>query len=240
MLTASGLTAAYSGQPVFEDLAFSVEPGDTLVVLGASGCGKTTLLMLLAGLKSPSTGSVSLDGAGIEPGSRRTGLILQNYGLFPWYSAEKNVDIGLAIRDVSKRRRREICRSALERVGLGEKARCFPRELSGGEQQRVALARTLALQPRLLLMDEPFSALDALSRERLQDLLLDLLAVDDFITVLVTHSIEEAVYLGTGVLVMGSRGARFTAIGPHGGRGSRGFFEQVLSLRRLLEELTDE
>ena len=202
MLEVHGLTTGYGDTVVLSDLSFTVADGGTLSIIGPSGCGKSTLLLALAGLH-PSRGSVELDG---RP-PQRPGLLLQNYGLFPWFTVRRNIEIALEIQAGRSGGHglsgvRDRTDDALSQVGLLEKAGSFPRQLSGGQQQRVALARTLATQPELLLLDEPFSALDALTREDLQETLLGLLQRQRILTVLVTHSIEEAVYLGDSIGVM--------------------------------------
>ena len=172
MLEINDCTAGYDGTPVLRGVSLSVSPGKTGCIIGPSGCGKTTLLTLAAGLKRADAGCIRLDGTPITPGDARVGLILQQYGLFPWFTVSENVAIGLRIRHMAADARRGIISRELSRLGLAELAARYPGELSGGQQQRVAIARSMALAPRLLLMDEPFSALDALSRESLQEILL--------------------------------------------------------------------
>ncbi|MFW5744027.1 MAG: ABC transporter ATP-binding protein, partial [Spirochaetota bacterium] len=209
-LEASACRAGYavSGaappQPVFEHLDLTVETGELVTVVGRSGSGKSTLLLVLSGLKQPSEGRVSVDGSAVGRGDPRIGLVLQHYGLFPWYTVLDNVVLGMRIRrgGTPGPAAYERAQSMLARLGLEGKEDRYPRDLSGGEQQRVALARTLVLEPRVLLLDEPFSALDALTREELQDRLLVLLADARVAAVMVTHSIEEAVYLGTRVGIL--------------------------------------
>lgn len=200
-------SASYGDLTVFRDLDMTFFPGETSAVLGGSGCGKSTLLSVAAGLKKPSSGGVLLDGEPLEAGDSRIGLILQQYGLFPWMTVWENVVLGLKIRG---RFRSRAARSSAEAdaarvislVGLDGLEKRYPGALSGGQQQRVAIARTLVSRPEVLLMDEPFSALDALTREGLQELLSELVSGTDIITIIVTHSIEEAVYLGRHVHVM--------------------------------------
>ena len=201
MLEISECSAAYGDRAALSSISLTVDNGSTACVVGPSGCGKTTLLMMAAGLKAPSAGAVLLDGRAVVPGDRGVGLILQQYGLFPWFTVRDNVELGLKIRGVPPSRRRMIAEQEISRVGLNGCEPLFPRELSGGQQQRVAIARAYALDPRLLLMDEPFSALDALTRESLQDLLLSARERGTSI-LLVTHSIEEAVYLGHVIWVL--------------------------------------
>ena len=225
-----------------ERVAFEVADGEPVSVIGPSGCGKSTMLLLAAGLLAPQSGRVTVGGESLAGVRRTTALILQDFGLFPWKTVFHNAALGLEIRGHRRAELEERVGSALERVGLAEFARAYPGELSGGMRQRVALARALALDADLLLMDEPLSALDALTREDLQDVLLDLWRQHDHTAVLVTHSIEEAVYLGRRVLVLTPRPGRIAAIvenpsmGTAGFRESSEFFEQVVTLRRLLAE----
>lgn len=222
MLEIRNCSAAYGSRAALSSVSLSVEDGRTACVVGPSGCGKTTLLMMAAGLKTPSAGVVLLDGKAVAPGDRGVGLILQQYGLFPWFTVRDNVELGLKIRRVAPRERRSIAEQEISRVGLDGCEPLFPRELSGGQQQRVAIARAYALKPRLLLMDEPFSALDALTRESLQDLLLSAEERGTSI-LLVTHSIEEAVYLGHVIWVIA--GSPGTVVGriENPRQGSRDF-----------------
>ncbi len=202
MLSIRSCTAAYKAAVVFSKLSLNVYPSETAVIIGPSGCGKTTLLFLAAGLKEPLAGTVTIDDTVVRSGDPRIGVILQNYGLFPWLSVSENVALGLKIAGVAKAERREMVEHQLENVGLSGSGEKYPKELSGGERQRVAIARTLIREPALLLMDEPFSALDAITRENLQELLIGLLSERNIITLLVTHSIEEAVFVGTSVYIM--------------------------------------
>ena len=212
-LEASACRAGYAAshasppQPVFEQLDLAVETGELVTVVGRSGSGKSTLLLVLSGLKQPTAGRVTVDGSAVGRGDARVGLVLQHYGLFPWYTVLDNVVLGMRIRRRGAPGSDAIARARgiLSRLGLEGKEHRFPVELSGGEQQRVALARTLVLEPRVLLLDEPFSALDALTREELQDRLLVLLADTRVAAVMVTHSIEEAVYLGSRVGILADR-----------------------------------
>jgi ABC-type nitrate/sulfonate/bicarbonate transport system ATPase subunit len=211
-------SAGYGETPVLSSLTFGLSAGETLAVVGSSGIGKSTLLLLLSGLKDPDRGTLHLEGKPVRPGDPRVGLVLQHFGLFPWFSAEQNIGLGLRINGIEGPIREKRVREALERFGLEGLGHRYPRELSGGQQQRVALARTLTMEPRLLLLDEPFSSLDAITREELQDFLLELLSRRDVATLIVTHSIEEAVYLGDriGILAPSSSG-----VGETGVRGAQ-------------------
>ena len=202
MLVLKHCSVSYGSYSVFKDLSFSAEAGDILTIAGPSGCGKTSLLYLLAGIKPPEKGSVSLSNTPVDPGDPRVSIIFQEYGLFPWFTALENAALGLRIQGVGKKERLNRAREELAKLGLEKLGSRYPGELSGGQKQRVALARSLVLEPDLLLMDEPFSALDSVTRELLQDLLWDILSKRKIVTILVTHSIEEAVFLGTRILLM--------------------------------------
>lgn len=215
MVELADLTFAYPDhEPVFEGLNWIVEKGEAWAVLGPSGCGKTTLLYLLAGLRQPISGEISISGQ-VQNGPRpRTGLILQDYGLLPWATAKKNITLGLEIRlfygpdgkhaptDEVAADYQERTNYWIDRLKLTAHTNKYPAQLSGGQRQRVAIARTLALNPDLLLMDEPFSSLDAPTREGLQNLTYELRAEEELTTIIVTHAIEEAAILGQKILVL--------------------------------------
>lgn len=204
MIEVCDLTFAYPGKPpVLTGLSWSVREKETWAVIGPSGCGKTTLLYVLAGLRRPTQGAVLIQGQPVSGARRQTGLILQDFGLLPWATAEENIALGLTLRKVDPALRRQVVVQWLERMGLTAVAGHYPAELSGGQRQRVAIARTLALDPDLLLMDEPFAALDTLTREDLQNLILSLGQRQGITTVIVTHNIEEAVFLGQRILLLG-------------------------------------
>lgn len=228
-----------------DSLSLAVAQGEPVAVIGPSGCGKSTLLLLAAGLLAPGSGSVSVRGAAVAGPRTETALILQDFGLLPWKTVAANAALGLTIRKVPRVERERRSAEALERVGLSDFARAYPAELSGGMRQRLALARAVALDADLLLMDEPLSALDALKREELQDVLLELWRRRGHAQVLVTHSIEEAVYLGRRVAVMTPRPGRIAAIvdnpemGSAGHRASTAFLERCTELRRLLAQKSE-
>ena len=197
---------------LFEDFNWHVQQGETWAVLGTSGCGKTTLLYLLAGLQFPLSGQILIDRGALTRPRPRTGLILQDYGLLPWATVRQNAELGLKVRNFygadgvhtpqDYRPERDIM-PWLERLGIEEIAEKYPSQISGGQRQRAAIARTLALQPDLLLMDEPFSSLDAVIREDLQNLTLELCAEGGITLVIVTHNIEEAAAMGQKILLLG-------------------------------------
>jgi sulfonate transport system ATP-binding protein len=212
MLTLDHVGKTYpNGVRAVHDLSLEVAPGEIAVIIGGSGCGKSTLLRLVCGLDQPSQGTVRLDGAAITGPHEKIGIIFQEPRLLPWLSVADNVGFGLAGRPAPERRRRVA--TALDRVGLSDKARVWPRELSGGQAQRTAIARALITRPQVMLLDEPFSALDAFTRIDLQDHLLDLWADARPTLVVVTHDVDEAIVLADRVIVMSPRPGRvFTEI----------------------------
>jgi NitT/TauT family transport system ATP-binding protein len=195
-----------------DDVSFSVKPGEFLVVVGPSGCGKSTLLDLLAGLTTPSSGRILLDGKPITGPGMDRGVVFQQYALFPWRTALENVEFGLELRKLPAKERREVARGFLDLVGLSGFENRHPHELSGGMKQRVAIARSLAYDPDVLLMDEPFAALDQQTREILQGELARIWAASKKTIVFITHGIDEAVCLGERVAVMTSRPGRIKTI----------------------------
>ncbi|MCX7038339.1 MAG: ABC transporter ATP-binding protein [Spirochaetes bacterium] len=239
MLEIRDVSAGYAGsRSVLDEVSLAIRPGRTQCVIGPSGCGKTTLVMIAAGLKKPDSGTVALDGIPVTAGDRRVGLVLQQYGLFPWFTVKDNAALGLRIRSTGRSERERIVRSELARVGLSGREGDFPSALSGGEQQRVAIARALALSPDLLLMDEPFSALDAISRESLQDLLIGLLDEKPIAAMVVTHSIEEAAFLGSSVSLLAGRPARIVERFDNPGQGKRGYrcSDELFSFTNILRD----
>jgi ABC-type nitrate/sulfonate/bicarbonate transport system ATPase subunit len=185
-----------------------VAENDFITILGPSGCGKSTLLRIVAGLDRPTTGEVLLDGRRIEgPGADR-GMVFQSYTLFPWLTVRENVCFGLRERGLPKPQQQEIAQGFIEKVGLRGFEHHYPKQLSGGMQQRTALARALANKPRMLLMDEPFGALDHQTRELMQELLLGIWEAERKTVIFVTHDIDEAVFMGSRVVVMSARPGR--------------------------------
>lgn len=204
--------------PLFADFSWQIAAGEHWTIIGPSGCGKTTLLKLMAGLIFPHAGHITIQNQPVRRPRPETGLILQDHGLLPWATVWNNVALGLRIRRFygrdaihtpqhpplpTRSARRRLIRQWLERLHIWEQRHQFPTRLSGGQRQRVAIARTLVLQPDLLLMDEPFNSLDALIRERLQDVILEWRAALHMTTVIVTHAIDEAAILGSRILVLG-------------------------------------
>jgi NitT/TauT family transport system ATP-binding protein len=191
-----------------DDITLDVLSGEFLVLVGPSGCGKSTLLDLLGGLEAPTSGRILLDGRPIVGPARDRGIVFQQYALFPWRTAAQNVEFGLDIAGIETKTRRDKALHYLDLVGLSAFAGRYPHELSGGMKQRVAIARSLAYDPEVLLMDEPFAALDAQTRETLQGELLRIWRRTGKTIVFITHGIDEAVVLGQRVAVMTSRPGR--------------------------------
>ena len=212
MLEFAAITFRYGQKPaIFQDYCWKVGRGEAWAVLGPSGCGKTTLLYLIAGLRFPASGQVLLNGQPLTRPRPYTGLILQDYGLLPWATVRQNAQLGLRIRafygpDGTHTPKDFIPGSDVEhwlqRLGLEAVAGQYPSQFSGGQRQRTAIARTLALKPDLLLMDEPFSSLDAPTREGLQQLTMELQTEQNLTLVIVTHAIEEAAILGRKILLL--------------------------------------
>lgn len=243
MLTAENLGKLYDGQAVLENVSFSLGQEETLAVVGPSGCGKTTLLYLLSGLAAPDTGRALLEGRPIDAPSSDISIILQDYGLLPWRTVIDNVALGLKVQGVGRKERMAQARAQLTEVGIIGRDNDYPANLSGGEQQRVAIARAFVTRPRLMLLDEPFSSLDALTRERLQRALLDAWKVRKVPFVLVTHSLEEAVVLGKRIMVMSGRPASPVAVFDNPGfgdasiRDTEACFSLLKKLRHTVEDL---
>jgi NitT/TauT family transport system ATP-binding protein len=199
------------------DLTLDVASGEFVTLVGPSGSGKTTLLDVLAGLSTPTTGAVLVDGAAVSGPGHDRAVVFQQYALFPWRTALANVTFGLegvsvAGTRLGRRAREERARRFLSLVGLAGFEERYPHELSGGMKQRVAIARSLAYEPDILLMDEPFAALDAQTREQLQDELLRIWVATGKTVVFITHDIDEAVYLGQRVVVLSARPGRLKAV----------------------------
>ena len=202
MLQISHLSADYGGKPALADINLTLESGELLVVLGPSGCGKTTLLNLIAGFVPYQHGSITLEGQRVTgPGAER-GVVFQNEGLLPWRNVQDNVALGLQLAGVDKAQRRQAAAQMLKKVGLEGAEKRFIWQLSGGQRQRVGVARALAANPQLLLLDEPFGALDAFTREQMQTLLLKLWHETGKQVLLITHDIEEAIFMATELVLL--------------------------------------
>lgn len=203
-LSVSNLFFSYDGVlPIFQQLNLTVSPGEFLAIIGPSGCGKTTLLNLLSGFFHPEHGSVRLRGEAITPEDPHFGYVFQHATLFPWLTAIENVEFGLRMQGMVSSERRARAKKYFELVGLAGFENFLVRRLSGGMQQRVSLARSLAMEPTLLLMDEPFGALDAITRENMNDELLRIWDELGQTVIFITHDIDEAVYLSDRIAVLG-------------------------------------
>ena len=239
MIQVSNLTFIYpEGVEVLNHVSFSVQKGESCAIIGPSGCGKTTLLYLIAGLLPTQEGEIRVNGARTTRGN--IPMILQDYGLFPWKTVWENVAMGLILKHASHRDIKHRIEPILEELGLTPFTSFYPSQLSGGQRQRVAIARVLAMDPSLILMDEPFSSLDAMTREHLQMLLARIWETHHITFIIVTHSIEEATFLGKKVIVLSERPAWIQAVventraGDPTFRSSKEFFDTSTKLRNIL------
>ena len=199
---------------VVDDVTYDINDGEFIAVIGPSGCGKTTMMSMLAGFQKPTKGKVLFDGTPVNgPGPER-GVIFQEYGVFPWLTVKENIAFGLQLKanHVPASERRQICEHYLSLMGLADFANSYPKHLSGGMRQRLAIARAYAVKPQFLLMDEPFGALDAQTRANMQNLLLNVLSAEGKTVMLITHSVEEAIYLASRIVVVTARPARIKEI----------------------------
>ena len=201
--------AAGRGVAALENVSLTVPDKQFAVIVGPSGCGKSSLLDIVAGLRKQTAGRCLVDGVPVSKPGRQRGMVFQNYSLFPWLTVQKNVEFGLRLRKVPVKQREATAKSYLESVGLAGFEHSFPSQLSGGMKQRVAIARALANDPDVLLMDEPFGALDSQTRTVMQQLLLKIWEKDSKTVIFVTHDIEEALFLGDIIYVMSARPGRF-------------------------------
>ena len=254
MIEVKDLLFSYRGNsPLFKAFSFSLNHGESWAIIGPSGCGKTTLLYLLAGLRQNDGGVILIGGLPLTRPRPRTGLVLQDHGLLPWASVKDNIRLGLKIRDFygpdgkhapsqpsSRGDMEESVGYWLKRMGIEDQQDKYPSQLSRGQRQRTAIARTLILSPDLLLLDEPFSALDAAIRYDLQKTVLELHREGNLTTILVTHDIEEAAFTGDKILLLRGPGNQDTSIiensfaqGPDA-RNLPGFQERCMELRSLL------
>jgi NitT/TauT family transport system ATP-binding protein len=245
LLSVESLSKSFPGlngpKRVLEDVGFTLSSWDSLAIMGPSGCGKTTLLLIIAGLLPSSGGFIKIDGESINGPTRKIGLVLQEYGLFPWKTVGANILLGARLQKmvIPDKKIGEL-KNVLGIEGLDH---LYPHQLSGGQRQRVALARALILRPSLLLLDEPFAAIDAITRERLQDRLLTVFGQRQFSFIIVTHNIEEAIFLGKRILILDNRASGISTIVDNPGVGDPhyrtkpAFFALSTKLRNILEEL---
>lgn len=250
MIDINSLTFRYKSTVIFDNFSWYIHAGDSWVVIGPSGCGKSTLLGLLSGLLFPKSGTIKINDQVLSRPRPQTGLILQDYGLLPWATVSQNANLGLELRNFygadgihAPNDETGVFdpESWLERLGLSSFSNKYPSQISGGQRQRTAIARTLATNPDLLLMDEPFSSLDAPTRETLQQLTLILMVERGLTLVLVTHSIEEAALLGKKILLLRTPPNHKTCIienplaGSVGYRDSENYSNLCKSLRNSME-----
>lgn len=228
---------------VLENLSFAVSEGEFVCIIGPSGCGKSTLLNMIAGFIPPDRGKIFFDGRQIRSPDPERAVVFQDATLFPWMNLRRNIELGLKAAGTAKTELQRIVNDSLALVDLNCSQQAYPHQLSGGMKQRAALARVLALQPRLLLMDEPFSALDADTREHLQDQLLKACAKRRQTVVFVTHSVEEAAYLADRIIIMGRSPNRCYATlriqrGQQRSRTDKQQMSNILRLRAVLKDFS--
>ncbi|MCE5286857.1 MAG: ABC transporter ATP-binding protein [Pelosinus sp.] len=229
-------------QSVLEEVNLELAAGETCAIIGPSGCGKSTMLKVVAGIITEFRGEVLIDGQPVCPKQQKIGFIPQNYGLLPWKNVYDNIQLGAKLKNKNQNTDKEKLAAFLKQLGLSGLERRYPGELSGGQQQRVALARSFVLKPDLLLMDEPFSALDAITREEMQQVFLSIWRKYSVSTILVTHYVEEAVYLGQKIVVLSGTPGKVSKVidNPHFGveniRSRPEFFELCRELRKMIKE----
>ena len=211
-----GFRSSKESFTALDHISLQIEKGEFICLLGPSGCGKTTLMNSIAGFETLTEGSITIDGQKVKAPSEKYVTIFQNYGLLPWRTVEKNVELGLETLKVPKQERKQIAMKYLQLVGLENFAKRHPAQLSGGQQQRVAIARGLAVDPEILFMDEPFGALDAITRYKLQDDLLLITKSQNKTVIFVSHDIDEAVFLADKIVVMSPNPGRIKAVIPIG------------------------
>jgi NitT/TauT family transport system ATP-binding protein len=254
MIEVHSLTFSYPhAAPLFAGFDLSISRGETWAILGPSGCGKTTLLYLLAGLLQPTSGAIQIDGELLSRPRPHTGLILQDYGLLPWSTVRENASLGLHVRKFygpdgthtpDSYQPKDNVMHWLDRLGIREVMEKFPAQISGGQRQRTAIARTLVLEPDLLLMDEPFSSLDTITRDDLQNLTLRLCSEQNLTLVIVTHAIEEAVSLGKKILMLVNPPNKNAITFENPGVGqshytnSQAYYEMCQTLRKEMQHET--
>lgn len=215
-LRIEGLTKRFKSHGVevlaLDGICMEIRDKEFATILGPSGCGKSTLLRIIAGLTPPTTGRAMLDGRLIEGPGKDRGMVFQNYTLFPWLTVQENIEFGLRLGGMDRSRREELARSFIQKIGLAGFENAYPKSLSGGMKQRVAIARALANDPNILLLDEPFGALDTQTRALMQELLLQIWEEFHKTILFVTHDVEEAVFLSDRIFVMTARPGRIKAI----------------------------
>ena len=225
-----------------EHINLTLDAGETCAIIGPSGCGKSTILKVLAGIIKDFTGTVEIHGQPIQPSQQKIGFIPQNYGLLPWKNVYENICLGIKIKNKKSNMDQKSLDFFIQQLGLSGLEKRYPGELSGGQQQRVALARSFLLRPDLLLMDEPFSALDAITREDIQDIFLNVWKKYSVSTVLVTHYVEEAVYLGQKIVILSGAPGKVSKIvdnpliGMEDIRSLPEFFQLSQEFRKMIKK----
>ena len=216
MIDVSNVTISFEEENqthvILDDVSLNIEKGEFICLLGPSGCGKSTLLNAMAGFLKPTSGEIKIENQIVQKPSMKYVTIFQNYGLHPWRTVQKNVELGLETKNYSKEKKANIASHYLKMVGLEHAAKKRPAQLSGGMQQRVAIARALAVEPDILFMDEPFGALDAITRMKLQTDILEIAQDTKKTVVFVTHDIEEAVFLADRIVIMSANPGRIKAL----------------------------
>lgn len=225
MITIEKLSVAYQSNQqahmALQDVSLTVPQGTVCAVIGPSGCGKSTLLKVVAGLIRDHAGTVRINGGEVSPQKLRIGFMPQNYGLLPWQTVADNIRLACRIKDGWTEAKADKMKALCRKLGLEDLLNRYPQELSGGQQQRVSLARVFLLEPDILLMDEPFSALDAITREEMQDVFRDLWEEAGITTMLVTHYVEEALYLGQRIVLMSANPGTVAEVMENQWQGSR-------------------
>ncbi len=245
MIEIKDLSVKYRGKNsdtlALDRLNINIGSGDIYTFIGPSGCGKSTFLYVLSGILKDYSGSVAIDGRAIDPKALRIGLILQNYGLLPWKTVYKNIMLGIKIKN-GRQGLDEYGHYVLKKLGIDTLLDRYPKELSGGQQQRVAIARAFILNPDLLLMDEPFSALDAITREEMQELFLNIWKENSVTTVFITHSVDEALYLGSKIVVFSPPPGRILQVldNPCFQLDNLRFRDEYYDMSMLLRNLLDK
>ncbi|WIV12386.1 ABC transporter ATP-binding protein [Proteiniborus sp. MB09-C3] len=242
MIEIKDLHISYGKEAALSNVNLHIEKNTTCAIIGPSGCGKTTLLYAIAGLIKPNEGEIFINRQKLTNVRKNTGVILQDYGLLPWKTVWNNVLFALLARNISKETAENRVVDILKNLGIYEYKDKYPMELSGGQKQRVAIARTLALEPDLLLMDEPSSALDAMTKEHIQNVILNIYKQMPNTLIIVTHSIEEAAFLGQKIVIMGKANIIHTMDNPYFGkeklRENIDFYRFCLEVRKWIREDT--
>lgn len=242
MIKIDNLVMKYGDFTAVENINLNIDKNSTCAIIGPSGCGKSTLLYGIAGILKPTSGQILINDSPLEGNRKKTGLILQNYGLLPWKTVWNNVSLGLKIREYDKNKIQYEVENILKKLDIYDLKDKYPVELSGGQRQRTAIARSLTIKPDLLLMDEPFSSLDAISRESLQNLVLRIHKESKITIVLVTHNIEEAVFLGQKIVIMEKKAGKIKHIinNPYFGdeslRFKTDYYKICMEVRKLMEK----